>query len=88
MLQTEATYKAEIINTAEQLNTKHKDDLFINIFKNHKSNQTTVNSTINTSAKIVEELNQTNNHWYKKAKVYYESLYRKIGKQSNVWPEY
>jgi hypothetical protein len=59
LLQIEDTYKAEIINIAEYLNTKCKEDQFENIVKSHESNQPTVNSTIKTAAKIVEELNQT-----------------------------
>ena len=31
------TYKAEKINTAEYLNTKHKDDQFVNIVKFKKA---------------------------------------------------
>jgi len=31
LLQIETTYKAEIINTAEYLNTKHREDQFVNI---------------------------------------------------------
>ena len=39
MSQTEATYRAEIINIAEYLNTKCAEDQFVNIVKSHKSNQ-------------------------------------------------
>jgi len=38
LLQTEATYKAETINTAEYMNTKYKER-FVNVVKSHKSNQ-------------------------------------------------
>ena len=40
LLQTEATYKAVIIRTAEYLNTKHKEDQIVNIVK------ITINQTI------------------------------------------
>jgi hypothetical protein len=33
LLQTEATYQAEIFNIAQYLNTKHTDYQFVNIFK-------------------------------------------------------
>ena len=33
MVQTEAAYKAEIVNIAEYLNTKYKEDQFVNIVK-------------------------------------------------------
>jgi hypothetical protein len=39
LLQIEATNKAEIINTAEFLNIKHKEDQFLNIIKSHESTQ-------------------------------------------------
>jgi hypothetical protein len=35
----EATYKAEIINIAEYLNTKYKEDHFVNIVKSDESNK-------------------------------------------------
>jgi hypothetical protein len=49
LLQTEATYKEETINTAEYLNTKYKKD----------STQPNTNSTIKIWAKVVR-LKQTN----------------------------
>ena len=33
LIQIEATYKAEIINIAEYLNTNYKEDQFVNIVK-------------------------------------------------------
>ena len=33
VLQIETTYKAEIINTAEYMNTKYTEDQFVNIVK-------------------------------------------------------
>ena len=60
LLQTEATYKAEIINTAEYLNTKYAEDQFLNITKSHKHNQQNMNSTITVAAKSAEKLNQAN----------------------------
>ena len=35
LVKVEAAYKAEIINTAEYLNTNYKDDQFLNRVKNH-----------------------------------------------------
>jgi hypothetical protein len=37
LLQIEVTYKAEIINVVEYLNTKYKEDQFLNIVKSHES---------------------------------------------------
>jgi hypothetical protein len=37
LVQVEAAYKAEIINIAEYLNTKYKDDQFVNIVKAHEN---------------------------------------------------
>jgi hypothetical protein len=51
--------KAQLINTAEHLNTQYKEDQFINIVKSHKSNLTNRNSTTITAAMVVEELNQS-----------------------------
>jgi hypothetical protein len=52
-------YKAEIINIADYLNTKYKDQ-FANTVKSHESSQPNINSTINIAAKITEELSQLN----------------------------
>jgi hypothetical protein len=62
LLQIEVTYsyKAEIINVAEYLNTKYKEDKFVNNAESHASNQPNMNSTIKIPAKVVEELNQLN----------------------------
>ena len=54
LLQIEATYKAEIINIAEYLNTKYIEDQFVNVVKSHESNQPNMNSTITTAAKVAE----------------------------------
>ena len=54
-LQIEATYKAEIINIAEYLNTKYTEDQFVNIVKSHKTNQPNINSTIQVAANVAEE---------------------------------
>jgi hypothetical protein len=56
LIQVEAAYKTEIVNIAEYLNTKYKEEQFVNIVKVHESTQTNMNST----AKIVEELSQLN----------------------------
>ena len=60
LLQIEATYKVEIINIAEYLNTKYTEDFFVNIVKSHKSNQPNMNSEIKAAAKVADELNQSN----------------------------
>jgi hypothetical protein len=43
LVQFEAAYKAEIINIAKYLNTKYKEDQFVNIVKNHESMQPNMN---------------------------------------------
>ena len=55
LLQIEATHKAEIINIAEYLNTKYKEDQFVNTVKSHISNQPNKNSKIKMAAKTAEE---------------------------------
>jgi hypothetical protein len=60
LVQVEAAYKAEIINIAEYLNTKYKEDQFENIVKNHDSTQPNMNSILKSAAKIIVELNQLN----------------------------
>ena len=56
MVQTEAAYKAVIMNIAEYLNTSYKKDQFVNIVKSQESTQPNVNSIIKRAAKITEEL--------------------------------
>jgi hypothetical protein len=56
----EATYKGEITNTAEYLNTKYKEIQFVNTVTSHESNQPNMHSAIKTPAKDVEELNHSN----------------------------
>jgi len=56
LVQVEAAYKAEIINIAEYLNTKYKEDKFVNIVKNHESAQ----SNMKSEEKIIAELIQLN----------------------------
>jgi len=58
LVQVEAAYIAEIINIAEYLNTKYKEDQFVNIVKVHESIQLNMNSILKLAAKIPEELNQ------------------------------
>jgi hypothetical protein len=41
------------------MNTKYKEERFVN-GKSHKSNQPNINSTIKTTGKVAEELNQSN----------------------------
>ena len=59
LLQIEVTYKAEIINNAEYLNTKYAQDQFVNTGKSHKNNQPNMNSRIKMAAKFAE-LQQSN----------------------------
>jgi hypothetical protein len=60
LVQVEAAYKAEIINIAEYLNTKYKEDQFVNIVKNHESTQPNMNSILKSAAKVIIELSQLN----------------------------
>ena len=60
LIQVEAVYKAEVINTAEYLNTKYKEDHFVNIVKAHESTQPNMSSIPKSAAKITEELSQLN----------------------------
>jgi hypothetical protein len=59
LVQVEAAYKAEIVNIAEYLNTKYKEDQFVNTVKNHESTQSNMNSILKFAAKIIE-LSQLN----------------------------
>jgi hypothetical protein len=58
--QIEAAYKTEIINTAEYLNKRYKEDQFVNIIRSHDSKQSNMNSTVRKAAKIIDELSQSN----------------------------
>jgi hypothetical protein len=58
--QIEAAYETEIINTAEYLNKKYKEDQFVNIIKSQENNQPTMNSTVRVAAKAIDELSQPN----------------------------
>jgi hypothetical protein len=58
--QTEAAYKTEIINIAEYLNKRYKEDQFVNIIRSYDSSQPHVNSTVRAVAKIIDELSQSN----------------------------
>jgi len=60
LVQVEVAYKAEIINIAEYLNTKCKEDQFVNIVKNHESTQPNMKSVLKLATKIIEELSQPN----------------------------
>jgi len=60
LVQVEAAYKAEIINIAEYLNTKHKEDHSVNAVKVHESTEPNMNSILKSAAKITEELSQLN----------------------------
>ena len=52
--------KAEMINTAEYLNRKYREDQFVSIVKSHESNQPNIKSTIKVATKVAEKLNQSN----------------------------
>jgi len=54
------TYRAEIIDIAEYLNTQYTEDQFVNIVKSHESNQPNMNSTLKVAAKVAKKLNQSN----------------------------
>jgi hypothetical protein len=41
---------------AQHLDTKFKEDRFVNTAKNHKRNQANVNSTIKIAASVVEDI--------------------------------
>jgi hypothetical protein len=56
LVRAEAAYKAEIINIAEYLNTKYKEDQFVNIAKNHDSTQPNMNSILKSAAKMMVKL--------------------------------
>jgi hypothetical protein len=58
LVQFEAAYKAEIINIVEYLNTKYKEDQFVNTVKVRESTQPNMNSILKLAAKIIEELSQ------------------------------
>jgi hypothetical protein len=45
-----------VINIAEYLNTKYKEDQFVNTVKNHESTQSNMNSILKLAAKIIVEL--------------------------------
>ena len=47
-------------NVAEYLNTKYKEDQFVNTVKVHESTQPNMNSILKSAAKIIEELIQLN----------------------------
>jgi hypothetical protein len=66
LVQVEVAYKAEVINTAEYLNTKYKEDQFVNIVKNHESTQSNMNPTLKLAAKIIAELSQLSGKNYAK----------------------
>jgi len=60
LVQVEAAYKAEIINIAEYLNTKYKEDQFVKSVKVQERTQPNMNSIPKSAAKIIEELSQLN----------------------------
>jgi uncharacterized protein YqeY len=52
LLQTEATYQAEIINIAKYLNTKYKEGEILSRVKSHERSQPNTNSTSTIAAKL------------------------------------
>jgi len=66
LVQVKEAYKTEIINIAEHLNTKYKEDQFVNTVKVHESTQPNMNSILKSAAKIIEELSQLNGKNYAK----------------------
>jgi len=52
LLQTEATYQAEIINIAKSLNTKYEEEEIVNRVKSHEHSRPNVNSTFTIPAKL------------------------------------
>ena len=60
LVKGKAAYKAEIINIAEYLNRKYKEDPFVNIVKAYESTHPNMNSILKSAAKIIEELSQLN----------------------------
>jgi peptidoglycan hydrolase CwlO-like protein len=60
LLQVDAAYKTEIINTSKYLTTKYKGDHFVNIVKSHESTQPNINSIVTLKATFTEDLNQLN----------------------------
>jgi hypothetical protein len=58
--QIEAGYKTEIINIAEYLHKKYKEDQFVNIIRSHDSTQPNTNSTVRAAAKVIGEASQPN----------------------------
>lgn len=60
----EATYEADIINTAEYLNTKHDEDNFVRIVKSDENNKRNMISTIQRATGIAQELIQRNESNY------------------------
>ena len=66
LLEFEVTYKAEMINTADFLNTKCIEYQFINIVKSQERSQPNMNSTITLGARIAEKLKELNENSDKK----------------------
>jgi tetrahydromethanopterin S-methyltransferase subunit F len=60
LVQVEAAYKAEIINIAEYINIKYKEDHFVYIVKVHESTQPNMNSVLKSTINIIEKLSQLN----------------------------
>jgi hypothetical protein len=94
MLQVEVAYKTEIINIAKYLNTKYKEDQFLNIVKNHESTQPNMNSIVKFAAKITGDLYKLNEKngakqdeiQHTKAKS--GEVLKRTGKQGNAWVIY
>jgi hypothetical protein len=54
------TYKAEMINIADYVNTKCIDYQFLNIIKSQESSETNMNSTIKVAESVAEKLKELN----------------------------
>jgi hypothetical protein len=84
LLQIEETCKAEIINNAECLNTKHKEDQFVNFIKSNESKEPKMNSAVKTEVKVVEELKKSNENSDKKGRTRtHKGKIRRVLKRKN-----
>jgi bisphosphoglycerate-dependent phosphoglycerate mutase len=76
------------------LNSKYTEDQFVNTAKSHKSYQPKTNSKLKVTAKVAEELNQSNeNSDTQKEDIQHITaklggFLKKMGKPNNAWLEY
>jgi hypothetical protein len=59
LAQIEAAYKKVIINIAEYLHKKYKEDQVVNIIRSHDNHQPNMNSRVR-AVKLIDELSQSN----------------------------